>query len=124
MLTIIANSTTSQRPLRARAMCYMFIHEVDSMSRTNASNAIAMAVLVGFGLGHGQAADTVALQPEAATSTQALVGARILGIGGSPAIDDATILIRAGDKKRLGHQGAYRSRGNADAGAPGQVRHS
>ena len=72
------------------------------MSRTSASNAIAMAVLVGLSLGHGQAADTAALQPEAATSTQALVGARILGIGGSPAIDNATILIRAGRIEAVG----------------------
>jgi imidazolonepropionase-like amidohydrolase len=43
-----------------------------------------------------------ALQPQPDSSTHALVGARIVGIAGAPAIDNATILIRDGRIQAIG----------------------
>ena len=61
-----------------------------------------VALLVGFGLAHPQASDPAAPQTGAATSPHALVGVHVVGIGGAPAIDDATILIRDGKIEAVG----------------------
>jgi imidazolonepropionase-like amidohydrolase len=75
---------------------------MDPMKRTNVGYATALALIVGVSLVQLQASDPAPLQPDAATSTHALVGARVVGIGGAPAIDNATIVIRAGKIEAIG----------------------
>ena len=72
------------------------------MSTTGVSKAVALAFLVAFSVGDRQVSDAAGLQLDAATPAHALVGARVLGIGGSPAVADATILIRAGRIEAVG----------------------
>ena len=78
------------------------------MNRINAGKAMALALLVGLSLAHRQASNPVPAQPEPGASTQALVGARVPGIGGSPSIDEATILIRAGRIEAVGPSASVR----------------
>ena len=72
------------------------------MNTINLSKGITVAVLVALGLARPPASDSVAGQPGTAPPTQALVGARVVAVGGQPAIDDATILIRAGRIEAVG----------------------
>jgi len=72
------------------------------MRTADLGTTITLALLVALGLGHRAASDPVALQLDGAASTQALVGARVLGVGGQPAIADATVLIRAGRIEAVG----------------------
>jgi imidazolonepropionase-like amidohydrolase len=74
------------------------------MTRAHVSQAIVLALLVAAGLAHPQASDPALLQADAA-STHALVGGHVVGIGGAPAIDNATILIRNGKIEAIGPSG-------------------
>src|SRR5687767_12153902 len=78
------------------------------MSTPALGNTIALAFLAVLGLSHRPASGPVPLQPESTTSTQALVGARVVALAGQPAIDDATILIRAGRIEAVGPSGNVR----------------
>jgi imidazolonepropionase-like amidohydrolase len=76
-----------------------------AMKRTNLGYATALALLVAASLAHPQATDTARLQPTAAASTHALVGARLVSIAGAPGIENATILMRAGKIEAIGPSG-------------------
>jgi imidazolonepropionase-like amidohydrolase len=78
------------------------------MSISALGNLITLALLAALSLDHRPASDPLALQPEVATSTRALTGARVLAVGGQPAIDNATILIRAGRIEAVGPSGNVR----------------
>ena len=65
---------------------------------------VFVALLVGFGLADPQPSNPAPLQSDAA-SVHALVLANVVGVGGSPAIDNATILIRNGKIEAIGPSG-------------------
>jgi imidazolonepropionase-like amidohydrolase len=75
------------------------------MSSTDVGKTLALALVVGLSLAPRPPSDSAARQPGGDTSTHALVGARVVGIGGSPAIDEATILIRGGRIEAVGPSG-------------------
>ena len=74
------------------------------MNRIKASLAIVFMLLAGVGLAPPQAAEPRPLQ----ASVHALVGAHVVGIGGAPAIDNATILIRGGRIEAIGPSATVR----------------
>ena len=66
------------------------------------SKAIVPALLVAFSLARPPAFHHARDQTDAAAATHALVGARVVAIGGAPAIDNATILTRSGKMEAIG----------------------